>query len=74
MDRLEFVTVEGLLAYGELLASRIAGEGIAFPPSPLPQSIDCSEPMTPWRRSERLCSVRKKDFLGQKSIGLLVAW
>jgi 6-phosphofructokinase 1 len=39
VDRLEFVTVEGLLAYGELLASRIAGEGIAFPPIP-PSSVD----------------------------------
>ncbi|HSQ91861.1 MAG TPA: 6-phosphofructokinase, partial [Nitrospiraceae bacterium] len=39
VDRLEFVTVEGLLAYGELLASRIASEGIAFPPIP-PSSVD----------------------------------
>lgn len=39
VDRLEFVTVEGLLAYGELLACRIAGEGIALPPIP-PSSVD----------------------------------
>jgi len=43
-DQLEFVTVEGLLAYGEMLAHRTAGEGIAFPPIPLPQSIDHCEP------------------------------
>jgi 6-phosphofructokinase 1 len=34
MDRLEFVTVETLLAYGEMLARRTAGEGIALPPIP----------------------------------------
>ena len=39
VDRLEFVTVEGLLAYGEMLARRTAGEGIAFPPIP-PSSVD----------------------------------
>ena len=32
VDQLEFVTVEGLLAYGEMLARRSAGEGITFPP------------------------------------------
>ena len=39
MDQLEFVTVEGLLAYGEMLARRTAGEGIALPPIP-PSSVD----------------------------------
>ena len=39
VDRLEFVTVEGLLAYGEMLARRTAGEGIALPPIP-PSSVD----------------------------------
>ena len=39
MDRLEFVTVEGLLAYGEMLARRTAGEGIALPPIPT-SSVD----------------------------------
>src|SRR5207245_747004 len=28
MDQLDFVTLEGLLAYGEVLAHRTAGEGI----------------------------------------------
>ena len=32
VDQLEFVTVEGLLAYGEMLVRRTAGEGITFPP------------------------------------------
>ncbi|MEO5957241.1 MAG: hypothetical protein ABIR36_16340, partial [Nitrospiraceae bacterium] len=32
VDRLEFVTVEGLLAYGEILARRPAGEGVTLPP------------------------------------------
>ncbi|MDN5941138.1 MAG: hypothetical protein L0H94_04560, partial [Nitrospira sp.] len=39
VDQLEFVTVEGLLAYGEMLARRTAGEGIAFPPIPT-SSVD----------------------------------
>ncbi|MEP6960115.1 MAG: hypothetical protein ABI980_15415, partial [Nitrospirota bacterium] len=39
VDRLEFVTVEGLLAYGEILSRRTAGEGIALPPIP-PSSVD----------------------------------
>ena len=34
VERLEFVTVEGLLAYGEMLALRTAGEGITLPPTP----------------------------------------
>jgi len=38
-DRLEFVTVEGLLAYGEMLARRTPGEGIALPPIPT-SSVD----------------------------------
>jgi len=38
-DRLEFVTVEGLLAYGEMLARRTAGEGVVFPPTPT-SSVD----------------------------------
>lgn len=33
-ERLDFVTVEGLLAYGEWLARRPAMEGITFPPLP----------------------------------------
>ena len=39
VDRLEFVTVEGLLAYGEMLACRTAGEGITFPLLPT-SSVD----------------------------------
>ncbi|HSV91279.1 MAG TPA: hypothetical protein VLH80_09280, partial [Nitrospiraceae bacterium] len=39
VDGLEFVTVEGLLAYGEMLARRPAGEGIELPPIPC-SSID----------------------------------
>ena len=38
-DRFEFVTIEGLLAYGEMLARRTAGEGILFPPTPT-SSVD----------------------------------
>src|SRR5438132_3875499 len=36
MDQLGFVTIEGLLAYGEGLARRTAGEGIELPPTPPP--------------------------------------
>ncbi|MEQ1562728.1 MAG: hypothetical protein ABL935_04960, partial [Nitrospiraceae bacterium] len=32
VDRLEFVTIEGLLAYGEMLARRPSGEGVTLPP------------------------------------------
>jgi 6-phosphofructokinase 1 len=39
VDQLEFVTVEGLLAYGEMLARRTASEGITFPPVPT-SSVD----------------------------------
>jgi len=39
MDRLEFVTVETLLAYGEMLARRTPCEGIALPPIPT-SSVD----------------------------------
>src|SRR3990167_2363487 len=39
VDRLEFVTVEGLLAYGEMLARRPAGEGVTLPPLSTP-SVD----------------------------------
>ncbi|HEX9741330.1 MAG TPA: 6-phosphofructokinase [Nitrospiraceae bacterium] len=38
-EKLDFVTVEGLLAYGEALAtrvSRVSGEGMALPPPPMP--------------------------------------
>ena len=34
VDRLDFVTVEGLLAYGEMLARRTAPEGVTLPPAP----------------------------------------
>src|SRR3989454_1741178 len=38
MDRLDFVTLEGLLAYGEVLAHRTAGEGMVLPPAPSPSA------------------------------------
>jgi len=38
MDQLDFVTIEGLLAYGEGLARRTAGEGIVLPPVPSPSA------------------------------------
>ncbi len=34
LDRLDFVTIQGLLAYGEMFARRTAGEGIELPPAP----------------------------------------
>jgi len=34
VDRLEFVTVEGLLTYGEMLARRTASEGVTLPSAP----------------------------------------
>ena len=64
VDRLEFVTVEGLLAYGEMLARRTAGRELRSHPSQLPQSIDHSEPVTRWRRSGRLCSGAQGGFPG----------
>ena len=38
-DQLDFVTLEGLLSYGEELAQRMAGDGIVLPsaPPPLPE-------------------------------------
>ncbi|MGH7183367.1 MAG: 6-phosphofructokinase, partial [Nitrospiraceae bacterium] len=50
IDQLEFVTVEGLLAYGEMLARRTAGEGVAFPPTPTP-SVD---------RPQRTCEAMER--------------
>src|SRR2546427_12587139 len=38
MDQLDFVTLEGLLAYGEVLAPRTAGEGMVLPPAPSPSA------------------------------------
>src|SRR5438445_5337089 len=38
MDQLDFVTLEGLLAYGEVLAHRTAGEGMVLPPAPSPSA------------------------------------
>src|SRR2546428_938739 len=38
MDQLDFVTLEGLLAYGEVLAHRTAGEGMVLPPAPCPSA------------------------------------
>ena len=35
-DQFDFVTVEGLFAYGEDLAQRVPDEGIALPPAPAP--------------------------------------
>jgi 6-phosphofructokinase 1 len=36
IEKLDFVTVEGLLAYGEALARRAPVEGVALPPPPVP--------------------------------------
>ncbi len=38
LDKLDFVTIEGLLAYGEALASRTAGSEIVLPPQPPPSA------------------------------------
>ncbi len=38
VDQLDFVTIEGLLAYGEVLARRTAGEAMEFPPAPSPSA------------------------------------
>jgi 6-phosphofructokinase 1 len=38
LDNLDFVTIEGLLAYGEALARRTAGSEIALPPAPPPSA------------------------------------
>ncbi len=37
-DNLDFVTVEGLLRYGEALARRTSSEGIDLPPPPVPSA------------------------------------
>lgn len=37
-DSLDFVTIEGLLAYGELLAQRPAREGVQLPSAPAPST------------------------------------
>ncbi len=37
-DNLDFVTVEGLLRYGEVLARRTSSEGIDLPPPPVPSA------------------------------------
>jgi hypothetical protein len=34
MEKLAFVTIDRLLAYGESMSRRIAGEGIELPPAP----------------------------------------
>ncbi|MGH7166160.1 MAG: hypothetical protein ACREIS_11615, partial [Nitrospiraceae bacterium] len=39
LDTLDFVTIEGLLAYGEALARRTAGSDVVLPPPP-PSSTD----------------------------------
>src|SRR5256885_9287754 len=60
MDQLDFVTLEGLLAYGEVLAHRTAGEGMVLPPAPSP-SAD-----RPRRAREALEKIRAVVQRGQK--------
>lgn len=54
-EQLDFVTVEGLLAYGEALAtrvSRVSAEGMALPPPPMPA------PDRPRRAHEAMDKIR----------------
>jgi 6-phosphofructokinase 1 len=64
IDPLNFVTIEGLLAYGEQFARRPSGEGVLLPPAPVPLNDRAQQSRIAMGKIEAFVQTAQRGFPG----------
>jgi len=63
-NHLDFVTIEGLLAYGEQFARRPSGDGVLLPPAPAPSNDRTRQSRTAMGKIEAFVQAAQRGFPG----------